>query len=586
MTTAHHRFGDVLGCPAKGFPAGMCQKREGACHWLAAQKTENRAANRRKKETYVKCKSTEADHITLDALFLLQLHHVDDPSQICSIDISERKLNSVKPEDFQVFQNIAYIDASINSLSLGPFSCFPSLRELNLSLNRIQNLDLDSADFHQLQVLNLSFNNVSPESLISLRCLSSLKVLHLTGNNLHRLPPNLSSSDHDPTEMSHEQEKQPFESLEVLILDDNKLSSAVFYSLANLKRLKHLNLQKNLISEIPSSLTPVQIPDEEEAHSLTLPAGEEHVNILRSIQEVWETSRLPLPELQILNLADNKIVKEEALLAAALFPKLLELDIHSNPLTTKRKGDPPLLTFYLQERQGIRIKRKKPDEAAGLCLKASAGHRWKVGGSTMNVSKRPMIIKEATRGDRKKSSGSVPEKTELFFITQTEDDSKFDPAENKRRKKTNNKQSTSYEMRMDLKTNPDVLKSVGIQTAVRMLDYTLRNLNVYPDSKPDGIQTQLRDRTKTMRILPPLRSVKQPTERVHAMLKQIKDSSSMTVMSFGSALNTKGEDRKEQKEAQALLRDMKSKYKRVHEKAVEQVAAMASGRNTESPPVL
>ncbi|XP_024121887.1 X-ray radiation resistance-associated protein 1 [Oryzias melastigma] len=578
MTSAHHRLGDGLSCPAIGFPAGMCQKREG--HWLVAQKTENRVANRRKKETYFKCKSTEADHLTLDALFLLQLHHVDDPSQICFVDISERKLNSVNPEDFRVFTNIAYIDASINSLSLGPFSHFPSLRELNLSLNRIQNLDVDSAHFHHLQVLNLSFNNVSPESLISLRCLSSLKVLHLTGNNLHHLPPNLSSSDHDPTEMSSEQEKQPFESLEVLILDDNKLSSAVFYSLPNLRRLKHLNLQKNLISEIPSSLTPVQISDEEEAHSLTLPAGEEHVNILRSIQEVWETSRLPLPELQILNLADNKIVKEEALLAAALFPKLLELDIHSNPLTTKRKGDPPLLTFYLQERQGIRIKRKKPEEASGFCLKASAGHRWKVGGSTTNVSKRPMIIKEATSGDRKKISGSVPEKTEPFFITQAEDD----PAENKRRRKTNTKQSTSCEMRMDLKTNPDVLKSVGIQTAVRMLDYTLRNLNVYPDSKPDGTQTQRRDRTKKMRILPPLRSVKQPTERVDAMLKQIKDSSSMTVVSFGSALNTKGVDRKEQREAQALLRDMKSKYKRVHEKAVEQVAAMASG--TESPPVL
>ncbi|KAF6728909.1 X-ray radiation resistance-associated protein 1 [Oryzias melastigma] len=398
MTSAHHRLGDGLSCPAIGFPAGMCQKREG--HWLVAQKTENRVANRRKKETYFKCKSTEADHLTLDALFLLQLHHVDDPSQICSVDISERKLNSVNPEDFQVFKNIAYIDASINSLSL--------------------------------------------------------------------------------------------------------------------------------------------------AHSLTLPAGEEHVNILRSIQEVWETSRLPLPELQILNLADNKIVKEEALLAAALFPKLLELDIHSNPLTTKRKGDPPLLAFYLQERQGIRIKRKKPEEPSRLCLKASAGHRWKVEGSATNVSKRPMIIKEATSGDRKKISGSVPEKTEPFFITQAEDD----PAENKRRRKTNTKQSPSCEMRMDLKTNPDVLKSVGIQTAVRMLDYTLRNLNVYPDSKPDGTQTQRRDRTKKMRILPPLRSVKQPTERVDAMLKQIKDSSSMTVVSFGSALNTKGVDRKEQREAQ------------------------------------
>ncbi|XP_011481756.1 X-ray radiation resistance-associated protein 1 isoform X2 [Oryzias latipes] len=601
MTSAHHRLGDGLSCPAKGFPAGTSQKREDAGCWLlqAHRKSENRAANRGKK-----CKTTEADQLTLDALFLLQLHCVDDPSQICSVDISEQKLNSVKPEGFQVFENIAYIDASINSLSLGSFSCFPSLRELNLSLNRIQNLDLDSADFHHLQVLNLSYNSLSPESLISLSGLSSLKVLHLTGNGLHHLPPNLSSSDQDPTEMSSEQERKHFESLEVLILDDNKLSSVVFYSLVNLKRLKHLNLQKNLICEIPClqmtrGLTPEQISYVEEGkfQSLTLPHVEEHVKILKNIQEVWETSSLPLPELQILNLADNKIVKEEALLGAALFPKLLELDIHSNPLTTKRKGDPPLLTFYLQERRGIRIRGKKPEDASRLSLKASAAPRWKVGQSDMNVSKRPMIIKEMTRGDRKKISCSDPEKTEPFFITQEGDDSNSESnsfsveneaAKNKRAMKTNN---TSYEMMMGLKANPDVLKSVGIQTAVRMLDYTLRNLNVYPDSKPklDSIQTLCRERMKT-KVLPPLRSAKQPTERVDA-IKQIKDRSSMTVVSFASALKTKGMDRKEQKEALTLLRDMKSKYKRVHEKTVEQVATMAFGRNKErggdeSPPVL
>lgn len=77
-------------------------------------------------------------------------------------------------------------------------------------------------------------------------------------------------------------------------------------------------------------------------------------------------------------------------MAAALFPKLREIDIHSNPLTTNRSGnvptyckrqllyisteywklrsprrprvnpgDPPLLTHYLQKRLGIAIQRHK-----------------------------------------------------------------------------------------------------------------------------------------------------------------------------------------------------------------------------------
>ncbi|XP_026549097.1 X-ray radiation resistance-associated protein 1-like [Notechis scutatus] len=43
-----------------------------------------------------------------------------------------------------------------------------------------------------------------------------------------------------------------FPALEVLLLDDNQLSdSTVFLSLANLRRLKQLNLDKNGIKEVP-----------------------------------------------------------------------------------------------------------------------------------------------------------------------------------------------------------------------------------------------------------------------------------------------------------------------------------------------
>lgn len=52
-----------------------------------------------------------------------------------------------------------------------------------------------------------------------------------------------------------------------------------------------------------------------------------------------------------------KIEDEEALLAVAAWPMLVELVIHSNPLTTENSGDPPLLQRFLGERLGIRIKR-------------------------------------------------------------------------------------------------------------------------------------------------------------------------------------------------------------------------------------
>lgn len=80
-------------------------------------------------------------------------------------------------------------------------------------------------------------------------------------------------------------------------------------------------------------------------------------------EEYWKRSSFPLPALQFLNLAGNKvrwiipsnasimtpcerranmsyqIAEEEALMAAALFPMIQEIDIHSNPLTVQRSGN-------------------------------------------------------------------------------------------------------------------------------------------------------------------------------------------------------------------------------------------------------
>ena len=42
---------------------------------------------------------------------------------------------------------------------------------------------------------------------------------------------------------------------------------------------------------------------------------------------------------------------------------LKELVIHSNPLTTSKSGDPPLLKRYLQDRLGIQMVRRLPDKA-------------------------------------------------------------------------------------------------------------------------------------------------------------------------------------------------------------------------------
>uniref|UniRef100_A0A1A8EPY2 X-ray radiation resistance associated 1 n=1 Tax=Nothobranchius korthausae TaxID=1143690 RepID=A0A1A8EPY2_9TELE len=281
------------------------------------------------------------------------------------------------------------------------------------------------------------------------------------------------------------------------MLDNNRFSSEVFYSLTNLKRLKTLNLQGNRISEIPQLQLrdvskPGQLPAaerEDEAHTETCTDIHERLKMLETFHtSSWEKDlkgfSLPLPELQHLNLADNKITAEEALIGAAFFLKLCELDIHSNPLVTDRTA------------------------------------------------------KETAESRRR--SRSISEEC--------------------------------YRRILDTETNPDVLnKPVGIQTAVRMLEHTLRNLNVYRDSRPrlDSIQTPYRQSGKRIKELPPLRPLKRPGPKVDELMKELKESKTIKVVSLGRALRSKDGYRADYKEAQSLLRDLMVKHKMVHEKTFE-----------------
>ncbi|XP_070839329.1 X-ray radiation resistance-associated protein 1 [Chaetodon trifascialis] len=579
MTAASNKLDDGQRYPTKCFPARtlLHRKREGGGHWLVAygkaEEQRYRTVRRRIKETYRECekdRGTDRPHgNTLDRPFLLQLHRADEPSELCSVDISEQKLDSVKPEDLKVFDSVAYIDASVNSLSLGSFSSFVSLRELNLSLNRLRNMTFHAADFPYLEVLDLSYNSLSADDIVSIGRIPRLKVLHLTGNQLHRLPPNLASSNRDTAQLPAEEEHTRFKALEVLLLDNNRLSSEVFNSLANLKRLKCLNLQGNRISQIPY----LQLAGGSQ------PSSDEHVK--RLSQERWEEycrgSSFPLPKLQFLNLADNKIAEEEALMAVALFPELREIDIHSNPLTTRR-SDPPLLTYYLQERLGITIKRKKTPDVRKLPLKVSTDPKWKVEERIPKVSKKPLVMDAPCPAQLERRELN----TERFFLTQATDapEYDFDPQADQtetREKEERNRDDTKL---MDVKPNPDVVQPVGIQTAVRMLEHTLRNLNVYRDSKPklDCIQTPYRGREKKIKELPPLTPVKRPAERVEEMIKEIKESTTIRQVPLSSALHSTGVSKQE---ALSLLRDMKTKYKMVHKKTMEQAASIESHRNTD-----
>ncbi|XP_062983824.1 X-ray radiation resistance-associated protein 1-like [Elgaria multicarinata webbii] len=125
----------------------------------------------------------------------MKLHHVKSPSQLCSVDINNQNFVSANEHDFEQFSSVAYINATENLLTLEAFRKFPGLRELELSLNGLRNLKIHAEDFPHLEILDLSYNNLSPEDVQALGVLPHLKVLHLTANGLSSLPLDLASPE-------------------------------------------------------------------------------------------------------------------------------------------------------------------------------------------------------------------------------------------------------------------------------------------------------------------------------------------------------------------------------------------------------
>ncbi|XP_035199638.1 X-ray radiation resistance-associated protein 1 isoform X2 [Oxyura jamaicensis] len=462
-TTGLYKTGDGSNYVTNCFPARniLHSGKEGAGRWLLAPiatprawaepgTTRETAQQRKKPPRSASVVENNEDNV-LDEPFLMKHHCLKNPSDLCSVNVSNQNLVSAKEDDFEKFDGVAFINAAENLLTLEPFRKFPGLRELELSLNGLRNLKITAGDFLHLEDLDLSYNNLAPEDIWTLGDLSQLKVLRLTANGLRTLPPDLAGSWHSA--------QLRFPSLEVLVLDDNRLSDpSVFVSLSNLCSLRELNLDRNGISAVPYlhqaesrqfSLHPAlddgtfraewyqslsslrqqpqhegtEVPEELEAKK-----GQLEDFVLRNNGDPARRGVLfdsgfpgclvpgvsrdggpsasktlpapcvrrdicaPFPELQRLSLAFNKIADEAALLPVAFFPRLKELTFHNNPLTTTRSGRPPLLTRLLQQRLGIKLVRHR-SAAAGrwrfsIPLKASR----KVSSRLPKVKKQPLTL--------------------------------------------------------------------------------------------------------------------------------------------------------------------------------------------------
>ncbi|XP_038717287.1 probable leucine-rich repeat receptor-like protein kinase At1g35710 [Tripterygium wilfordii] len=122
-----------------------------------------------------------------------------------------------------------------------PFSSFPNLVHLNLSMNELfGSIPPQISQLYNLIYLDLSTNRFSGEIPSSIGLLTHLEILNLSENQL---------SDSIPEELGQ------LRSLDKLFLHNNNLHGVVPSSLDNLSKLTHLHLYNNPLSgSIPPEL--------------------------------------------------------------------------------------------------------------------------------------------------------------------------------------------------------------------------------------------------------------------------------------------------------------------------------------------
>ncbi|XP_034615009.1 X-ray radiation resistance-associated protein 1 isoform X2 [Trachemys scripta elegans] len=530
---------------------------EGAGHWLVSHK----AAQKTKFEAVICAKSlqdevggtlqylAELQHHgymdemvqenILDGPFLIKLHCVKIPSDLCSVDISNKNLVSAKEDDFEQFDSVAYINATENLLTLEAFRTFSGLRELELSLNGLRNLKISAGDFLHLEILDLSYNNLSPEDVRRLGVLSQLKVLHLTANGLRSLPSDLAVSENDSPSCLR------FPSLEVLLLDDNDLSHpSVFVSLANLRSLKQLNLDKNGIAEVPYlhqmensqfSLHPQSAKMGTKAEPCSFPSrfGQKHEQPLQAGA----------------GLQGQLVTEKEQL-------EYLILQNHQDPdrtevVFTSVSREPPLLDVFMEGNDHS-------------CL-ADSG--------TLPASSRNTLSQEFMP--------PLPELRYLSLANNKLDDADDIPSSvwrhelEERQGKRKHKPRTSgsctyiptkykgYEELLRVKTDPEFIEPVGMQQNVQALRRALKQPLVYRDSKArlDSVQKPYVPRKKKMGRPPGPPSQKTKAEALEDILLAMRGNMNIIEVPLVSVLQKKKSNRKEYQEALGLMKEFHKKYK-------------------------
>jgi Leucine-rich repeat (LRR) protein len=247
--------------------------------------------------------------LTLDHIKsgLSQIGKTFDGSSVSFIKLDlENKELDIASDLLRNYQNLRHLNLSGNHFEdISVVSSLPYILKLDIRGNRLSSLSLfnDSSTFLYLQHLNLSKNQITTLTSLSLPKLQSL---NLSQNQISKIS---DFSGHG--------------SLKSLDLRGNKLTS--LEGLNDLTALEELYAAENAITSI---------------HGIKNAGSLKRLHLRKNALAGFEAKGLPaLPNLVYLNFRENEVTESSSIGNLEVFPQLVKIVVADNPIKPEPSGD-------------------------------------------------------------------------------------------------------------------------------------------------------------------------------------------------------------------------------------------------------
>ena len=241
--------------------------------------------------------------LQLDGFLMLEAASVEDPDDARRVVLEGCNITSVVPDDLAYFQELTHLDLGDNSVKLYDLALMPKLQELHLDCNGISKLHTPVGGFPALEVLNLAYNGIEPDSLLCLALLPRLTSLDISHNHLRNLPTDWSD----------------FVSLKFVDASHNSISDPhTLVALGSAPLLTHLDFSNNCLDQLQG------------------------------------LEGCSFDNLTSLSLAHNRFEHEAYLLPILNIPKLAQLEIYGNPCINGGRASKELIDVFVSQR-GVEV---------------------------------------------------------------------------------------------------------------------------------------------------------------------------------------------------------------------------------------